>query len=75
MKKTPLSFKDIKENLVENAIIKKQQSGIERDQKQKNFGDHTTDKPCEMCVGYNGIKRSDNIYVCDFCDDIYPIKE
>ena len=50
MMKTPLSFKDIKENLVENAVIRKQKSGIERDQKQKNFGDHTTDKPCEMCV-------------------------
>ena len=32
-------------------------------------------QPCEICIGYNGVKREDNIYVCDFCDDVYPISE
>ena len=30
---------------------------------------------CEMCDGYYGIKRIDNIYVCNTCDLLYPIKE
>lgn len=30
---------------------------------------------CELCNGYYGIKRIDNIYVCNICDLLYPIKE
>ncbi len=31
--------------------------------------------PCELCDSPEGTRRDDNIYVCDICNDKYPIKE
>ena len=31
--------------------------------------------PCELCDDLGGKRRDDNIYVCDECDDKYPIPE
>jgi len=30
---------------------------------------------CELCDSEEGIRRDDNIYVCDSCNNKYPIKE
>ena len=36
-------------------------------------GEHTPAlNMCEMCDNFNGIRRKDNIYVCDECDKRYP---
>ena len=55
--------------------MNKPKYGTGKNQKQIISGNHFSNKPCEMCVGYEGIKRPDNIYVCEFCEDVYPIKD
>ena len=30
--------------------------------------------PCELCDNLGGKRRDDNIYVCDKCNKVYPIK-
>ena len=30
---------------------------------------------CELCGSEEGIRRDDNIHVCDECDDKYPVRE
>ncbi len=66
---------DIKEKYVESVVMNKPKYGTGKNQKQIISGNHFSNKPCEMCVGYEGIKRPDNIYVCEFCEDVYPIKD
>ena len=31
-------------------------------------------KPCELCDDHGAKRRDDNIYVCDKCNKVYPIK-
>ena len=31
-------------------------------------------KPCEMCDSLEGIRRDDNIHVCNRCNDKYPME-
>ena len=31
--------------------------------------------PCELCDNYNATRRKDNIYVCDKCNNKYPINK
>ena len=31
--------------------------------------------PCELCDNLGGKRRDDNIYVCDECNEEYPINE
>ena len=30
---------------------------------------------CELCGSEEGIRRDDNIHVCDECDNKYPVRE
>ena len=30
---------------------------------------------CELCGSEEGIRRDDNIHVCNECDDKYPVRE
>ena len=30
---------------------------------------------CELCDSKKGIRREDNIYVCNECNEKFPIKE
>ena len=34
-----------------------------------------TKPPCELCDDGLGKRRADNIFVCDKCDEKYPIEE
>ncbi len=31
--------------------------------------------PCELCSEYKAIRRKDNLYVCDKCNEKYPTKD
>ena len=31
--------------------------------------------PCEMCDSDNAVRREDNLYVCDKCNNNYPLEE
>ena len=32
-------------------------------------------KACEICDNYKAIRRQDNLYVCDKCNEEYPIPD
>ena len=39
------------------------------------YDEHRKKFACEICHRYNAMKREDDIYICDVCNHVYPIKQ